>query len=164
MSESANSTPDPAVPAIELEQPPTGTAVAVAGGAAPPRAAAKPNTQRREMSDMEKGMIIAYHNCQMPIGKIAKSVGRNWQTVRSFLNRYETRGTYANASRSGRPKGLTPEQEDAVVKFVRENPKIPKDKVLSSVFPDLELSSATLYRVLRGKGIRKFRAQARKKC
>ena len=74
-------------------------------------------------------MIIAYYNCQMPIGKIAKSVGRNWQTVRSFLNRYESRGTYANASRSGRPKGLTPEQEDAVVKFVKENPKIPKDKV-----------------------------------
>ena len=65
----------------------------------------------------------------MPVGKIAKAVGRNWQTVRSFLNRYESRGTYANASRSGRPKGLTPEQEEAVVKFVRENPKIPKEKV-----------------------------------
>ncbi|KAF8424230.1 hypothetical protein BGX38DRAFT_1238018, partial [Terfezia claveryi] len=110
-----------AVPAIELEQPTTGTA--------PPRAAAKANSRRREMSDMEKGMIIAYHNSQMPISKIAKSVGRNWQTVRSFLNRYETRGTYANASRSGRPKGLTPQQEDAVVKFVKENPKVSKDKV-----------------------------------
>ena len=122
--ESANNTPDPdpaAPPATELVEQPAVTPAVVGP-------AAKQNSRRREMSDMEKGMIIAYHNCQMPIGKIAKTVGRNWQTVRSFLNRYESRGTYANASRSGRPKGLTPEQEEEVVKFVLENPKIPKDR------------------------------------
>jgi len=33
-------------------------------------------SQRREMSDLEKGKIIAYWECNLPIADIAAAVGR----------------------------------------------------------------------------------------
>ncbi|RPB19028.1 hypothetical protein L211DRAFT_767116, partial [Terfezia boudieri ATCC MYA-4762] len=55
------------------------------------------------MSDLEKGRILASHNCQLTVAQIAKAVGRPWQTVKDFLVRYETRGTHENISKPGRP-------------------------------------------------------------
>ena len=51
-----------------------------------------PTKQRREMSDLEKGKILGFWACQMPVSQIAAAVGRNRQTVKSFLDRYESRG------------------------------------------------------------------------
>jgi len=51
-----------------------------------------PAKQRREMSDLEKGKILAFWACQMPVALIAAVVGRNRQTVKSFLDGYEGRG------------------------------------------------------------------------
>ena len=70
-------------------------------------------------------------------------------------------GTHENASRSGRPQSMTPEQEEAVVKFVKENPTILKALVLPTVVPELQLSTTKLYTLLHGKGIRKWRARKR---
>jgi len=41
------------------------------------------------MSDLEKGKILGYWECQMPLAQIAAAVGRNRQTVKSFVDRYE---------------------------------------------------------------------------
>jgi len=70
-------------------------------------------------------------------------------------------GTHENAPRSGRPQSMTPEQEETVVKFVKENPTILKALVLPTVVPELHLSTTKLYTLLRGKGIRKWRARKR---
>jgi len=51
-----------------------------------------PTSQRREMTDLEKGKIIAYWECNLPITDIAAAVGRPWGTVNSILQRYRTRG------------------------------------------------------------------------
>jgi len=51
-----------------------------------------PTGQRREMSDLEKGKILGYWECNLPITGIAAAVGRPWGTVNSFLQRYQTRG------------------------------------------------------------------------
>ena len=56
---------------------------------------------------------------------------------------------------------MTPEQEEAVVKFVKENPTILKAFILPTVVPDLQLWTTKLYTLLRGKGIRKWRARKR---
>jgi len=51
-----------------------------------------PTSQRREMSDLEKGKIITYWERNLSISDIATVVGRPWGTVNSFLQRYQTRG------------------------------------------------------------------------
>ena len=51
-----------------------------------------PASQRHEMSDLEKGKIIAYWECNLPIADIATAVGRSWGTVNSCLKRYQSRG------------------------------------------------------------------------
>jgi len=45
-----------------------------------------PAKQRREMSDLQKGKILGLSECQMPLAQIAAAVGRNRQTVKSFLD------------------------------------------------------------------------------
>jgi len=50
-----------------------------------------PTSQCREMSDLEKGKTIAYWEYNLPITDIAAAVGRPWGTVKSFLQRYQTR-------------------------------------------------------------------------
>ena len=48
-----------------------------------------------------------------------------------------------------------------VVKFMKENPTILKALVLPTVVPELQFSTTKLYTLLRGKGIRKWRARKR---
>ena len=56
---------------------------------------------------------------------------------------------------------MTPEQEEAAVKFVEENPKTLKELVLPKVVPGCQITTKTLYNMLRGKGIQKWRARKR---
>ena len=51
------------------------------------------HAQRQEMTDLEEGKILAYWECQMPVSEIAIAVGRNRQTVKSFLDRYGSQGS-----------------------------------------------------------------------
>ena len=46
-----------------------------------------PKTSRRQLSDYEKGMIIAFFYCFGYITAVAKLVGRPWTTVKFFLAR-----------------------------------------------------------------------------
>jgi len=55
---------------------------------------------------------------------------------------------------------MTPEQEEAVAKFVKEKPKNPQS-TCPTLVPELQLSTMKLHTLLRGKGIRKWRARKR---
>jgi len=63
----------------------------------------KPKMSRREMSDVEKGMIIAFFHIFATISIVASLVGHPWSTVRNFLARACDRGHVQYAHRSGRP-------------------------------------------------------------
>ena len=62
----------------------------------------KRKTDRREMKDVEKGMIIAFFVAFRVIKIVAQLVGRPWSTVKSFLQRYYVRGCEKNLERKGR--------------------------------------------------------------
>ena len=64
-------------------------------------------TARREMTDAEKGMIIAFFYTFQKISTVADLVGRPWSTVRNFLERACDRGSMDNKPRSGRPPLLS---------------------------------------------------------
>ena len=44
-----------------------------------------PKTTQREMSNIEKGMIIAFCYCLWNITLVAQIIGRPWTTIKSFL-------------------------------------------------------------------------------
>lgn len=49
--------------------------------------ARSPKTTRRQMTDIEKGMIIGLFYAYGVVAMVAKIVRRPWSTVKSFLDR-----------------------------------------------------------------------------
>jgi len=67
----------------------------------------KPKTARGELSNVEKGMIIAFFYPFQTISTVAQLVRRPWSTVGNFLARACERGSIENAPRAGRPTLLS---------------------------------------------------------
>jgi hypothetical protein len=72
-----------------------------------PKYEKKIDGERREMTNVEKGMIIAFFVVFGVISTISHLVGRPWSTVKNFLHRYYKRGTVENLPRAGQPEILT---------------------------------------------------------
>ena len=86
--------------------------------------AAKPKTDRRELSSVEKGMILALFYCLGTITTVAKIVGRPWSTVKNFLVRATERSSIENSPRSGRPPALTKRQKRRLVRLAKKHHKL----------------------------------------
>ena len=67
----------------------------------------EPRTQRREMSEVLKGMIIAFFWCIHNYSFVTRLVKRSESTVRTFLKQASECGHIQNLPRSGRPSKLT---------------------------------------------------------
>ena len=74
--------------------------------------------KRREMSNVEKGMIIAFFIIFGVISTVSSLVGRPWSTVKNFLHRYYKRGTVGNLPRTGRPEVLTKRDKRTILRAV----------------------------------------------
>ena len=77
--------------------------------------------KRREMSNVEKGMIIAFFVIFGVISTVSSLVGRPWSTVKKFLHRYYKRGTVENLPRTGWPEVLTKRDKRTILRAVRKN-------------------------------------------
>ena len=63
----------------------------------------KRKTDRRELSDVEKGTIVAFFVAFGIVKMVADLIGRPWSTVKGFLQRYYIRGLDEKyLARSGR--------------------------------------------------------------
>jgi len=68
-----------------------------------------PSEKRRELSEVEKGMIIAFRYLKMSYASIGQIIGRPKSTIAMAARRIAARnGSCKNAARSGRPKKLSP--------------------------------------------------------
>jgi len=67
-----------------------------------PKYQKKIDGKRRELSNVEKGMIIAFFVIFGVISTVSVLAGRPWSTVKSFLNRYYKRGRTSPMIRSAR--------------------------------------------------------------
>ena len=74
-------------------------------------------TPRKELSDFQKGQILAFSQSDPPISnrEIARRLGISESCVRKNLKKYQETGTMANKPRSGRPKAMSPAQERNLV-------------------------------------------------
>ena len=122
---------------------------------------AKRKTTRREMNDVEKGMIIAFFACLQCITTVAHLVGRPWSTVKNFLVRATERQSLANLPRSGRPEILTKRQRRAILRAVRKDRQLTHEEVRRQHAPNVSL--ITVRRLLRQHHLRKWLAKKRPK-
>jgi len=91
--------------------------------------------KRRELSNVEKGMIIAFFVVYGTISTVSLILGRPWSTTKSFLQRYHKRGNTNNLPRSGRPEVLTQRDKRAILRGVRKNWQYTREQIPGSTPP-----------------------------
>lgn len=122
---------------------------------------AMPATVRREMTVVEKGIILVLFHLHYSITFISTISGRPWSTIKNFLNRTAKRGTIENAPRSGRPTKLSKRDRRAILRCVKKNKTWTREEIRQQCCPHVSLD--TLDRYLRENGLRKWLAKKRPK-
>ena len=120
-----------------------------------------PSHTRREMTVVERGIIVVVFHLQYTIAMISRISGHAWTTVKSFLNRTVVRGYIENAPRSGRPKKLSKQDRRAILRCVKRYPTWTREQIQQHCCPHVSLS--TLDRYLRENGLCKWLAKKRLK-
>ena len=80
-----------------------------------------PKTAQREMTNAEKGMILAFFRCLGSIAQIAAIVCRPWSTIKSFLVRACERLSVDNIPRPGRTPLLSQQQRRTIIRAAKSN-------------------------------------------
>ena len=118
-------------------------------------------TTRRELSRVEKGMIIAFFWGFRRISIVSLITGCPWSTIKSFLQRATERGHIENLPRSGRPKKLTKRERRHIWRTIKRNRKLIREQLRDECAPDVSL--VTIDRYLRKNGMMKWLAKRRPK-
>jgi len=100
-----------------------------------------PKTQQREMTNVEKGMIIAFFHCLQNITLIAQVIGRPWTTIKSFLTRACEHQSLENLPRPGRTPILSRQQCRTIVQAVKSNRKMTRSAFRDKYAPGISLST-----------------------
>ncbi|KAF8471130.1 hypothetical protein BDZ91DRAFT_620183, partial [Kalaharituber pfeilii] len=103
--------------------------------------------KRKELSDIEKGRIIALFELNFSISQIARITNRPRETIRDFCKRYQERGTPKNLSRSGRSTKISEENGEAILTLILKDRKLKRQEVVEKTMP--EINPRTLDRFLR---------------
>jgi len=83
-----------------------------------------PKTARREMTNAEKGMILAFFHCLGSIAQVASLVGRPWSTIKTFLMQACERMTVDNLPRPGRTPLPSRQQCRTIIRAAKSNPQM----------------------------------------
>ena len=118
----------------------------------------KPKTAQREMSNIEKGMIIAFFSIFEKISFVATLVNCPWSTVRNFLTYACNWGHIENAPYLGRPIILRTWERQAIQAATKDR-GIPRLELQNRHAP--YVSICPIDQVLREANIKKWLAQTR---
>jgi len=78
-------------------------------------------SQRKELTDFERGEIVGLSKGKVSIRKIADILKHPKSTVGEVIKKYNEQGATTTASRSGRPKILSERDNRHLLKIVKEN-------------------------------------------
>ena len=106
---------------------------------APPKK--RVTTARKEMTVVEKGMIIAFFQCLGSIVLVARIIGRPWSTVKSFLVRACECLSIDNLPRSGCPPALSRQQRRTIVREAKSNRKMTRTQFRETYAPGVSLAT-----------------------
>jgi len=113
--------------------------------------------KRRELSNVEKGMIIVFFVIYSTISTVSLLVGRPWPTVKSLLQRYYKRSTTDNLSRSGRPEVLSKRDKRTILHAVGKHRQYTREQIRRIYAPHISLP--TFNRLLQQHNIKKWLAK-----
>ena len=80
---------------------------------------------RPRLTERAKIEVIAMRKQNKPISEIAEYIGASTSTVHNILRRFELTGSIAELPRSGRPRISTPEEDEKLVKILKDDRKKP---------------------------------------
>ena len=109
-------------------------------------------TTRRELSPVEKGMIIVFFWFFRKISIVSLITGRPWSTIKSFLQRATEHGHIENLPRSGRPEKLTKREQRHIRRTIKRNQKLAREQLRDECAPYVSL--ATIDQYLRKNGMK----------
>jgi hypothetical protein len=117
-----------------------------------------PEPQRKELTDLQKGEIIALsHHCKP--AQVGRELEIPWKTVASFLKRFQERDSAENLPRSDRPRKISATGNRWLKRTALTETKLPLQELKSIC--NIPVSIRTIQRQLRENGIRKWRAVKR---
>lgn len=103
-------------------------------------------TNRRELSEFDKGRIVGLADCGKNLAEISKQLDIPRSTVRDFIKRSKERGHYENVPRPGRPRKTTEEIDKLIVEVTDDRSDSLED-IQKQIVP--ELSVRTIKRRIR---------------
>ena len=102
-------------------------------------------TTRRELSRVEKGMIIAFFWFFRKISIASLITGRPWSTIKSFLQWATEYGHIENLFRSGRPKKFTKHKRRHIWRTIKRNQKLTREQLRNEYAPNVSLAMIDRY-------------------
>ena len=93
------------------------------------------------MTNVEKGMIIAFFYCLRNITLVAQIIGRPWTTIKSFLARACEHQSLDNIPRPGRPSLLSQRQHRTLIRAAKLNRKMTRSDFRDRYAPGVSLST-----------------------
>jgi len=100
-----------------------------------------PKTSPREMSNIEKAMIIAFFYCLRNITLVARIIGGPWTTITSFLARACEYQLLDNLPRPCHPPVLSESQHGTIIRQAKSNGKMTRSDFRDKYTPGISLST-----------------------
>ena len=100
-----------------------------------------PKTTRKEMTNVEKGMVIAFFYCLQNIALVAQGNGGPWSTIKRFLASACERQSLENIPRPGRPPVLSQRQHRTIIRAAKSNRKMTRCDFRDKYAPGVSLST-----------------------
>jgi len=93
------------------------------------------------MTNVEKGMIIAFFYGLRNITRVAQIIGRPWTTIKSFLAHACERQSLDNIPRPARPSLLRQRQRRTLIRAAKLNRKMTRSDFRDQYAPGVSLST-----------------------
>lgn len=115
--------------------------------------------------DLRVRVLEAYTRGEGSHAELAARFAVSQATVKRWVRRQRLTGNIHPLPIPGRPRACTPEIEEFLVKYVRENPEIARESLRVRVMEsfDVELSAASISRALSRNGLAVKRRSLRRK-
>jgi transposase len=96
-----------------------------------------------ETTEEERKIIINLHNQCKKLSEISRIVNRSRSTIQGIIDRYGTRKTVKDNRRSGRPREINEYDGRAIIRKVKQNPRISAAKTAEELKNDLDVNVCT---------------------
>ncbi len=83
----------------------------------------------KDLSDFEKGQIVAFKICGWSHSRIAKQLNRGKSSITGFLKRYKERDDYKRKNGSGRKRLTTDEEDKAIIRIAKKRRTVSAKKI-----------------------------------